>query len=62
MALDVVSIVNKTHLSRGFRLHDGGMDQTGTGGGARSQAMRANICPNIRLDIATSVRLGSDPV
>ncbi len=26
MALDVVFLVNKTHLSRGFRLHDGGVD------------------------------------
>ncbi len=54
MALDVVFLVNKTHLSRGFRLHDGGVDQAGAGGGARSRAMRANICPNIRPDTATS--------
>ncbi len=53
MALDVVSLVNKTHLSRGFHLHDGDMDQAGAGG-ARRWAMRARICPNILADTATS--------
>ncbi len=50
MALDVVFLVNKTHLSRGFCLHGGGVGQAGDG--ARSRAMRANICPNIRPDTA----------
>ncbi len=44
----------KAHVSRGFPLHtDRRSGQAGTGG-ARSRAIRARICPNIRPDTATS--------
>ncbi len=46
--------VTKAHVSRGFPLDaDRRVGQAGTGG-ARSRAMRARICPNIRPDTATS--------
>ena len=44
----------KAHVSRGFPLDaDCRVGQAGTGS-ARSRAMRARICPNIRPDTATS--------
>ena len=45
--------VIEAHLSRGFPLGNGRVDQAGTGG-ARSRTIRARICPNIRPDTATS--------
>lgn len=54
MALMASFLVIKAQVSCGFPLNDDRRsDQAGTGG-ARSRAIRARICPNIRPDTATS--------
>ena len=45
--------IRENHPYRGFPLGDQRLGHGGTGS-ARSRAMRANICPNIRPDTVTS--------
>ncbi len=58
MALGVVFLVNKTHLSRGFRLHDGGVDQAGAGLDVARSCRRA---AGGRLPWWSGARNGSPP-
>ncbi len=54
MVLKASFLVIRAHVSRGFPLPaDRRSGQAGTGG-ARSKAIRARICPNIRRDTAAS--------
>ncbi len=54
MVLKASFLVIKAHVPSGFPLPaDRRSGQAGTGG-ARSRAIRARICPNIRRDTATS--------
>ncbi len=54
MVLVASFIVIQAHISRGFGLHADRRSGHAGAGGARSRAMRARICPNIRRDTATS--------